>query len=58
MNDHDEIEALWLNLERIMNALEELGEDPHMTTQGAGIYGKSAALRWDMVRRQWEVGAP
>lgn len=55
MNRQDKIEALWLDLELIFNALEELGEDPYMLDGDAVVYGESASLRWDVDAKRWNV---
>lgn len=54
MEDRDKIQALWLNLAIIMNALEELGEDIH-AVDGTHVYGNNAQVGWDSGAGRWEV---
>lgn len=54
MERRDKINALWMNLETTLNALEEMGEDVH-TTVNARVVGTSARVVWDMDRERWEA---
>lgn len=57
MNNRDKINALYLNLELILNALEELDEDV-CTQANAVVCGTSGAVRWDRDARRWALETP
>lgn len=52
MNHHDKVRALWLNLELILNALEDAGEEVR-TTASCRITGVGACVRWDAENEHW-----
>lgn len=63
MEDRDKIQALWLNLELIFNALEEAGENVRFDDGGDSediyrAHGVSGQVRWNRNATRWEVGKP
>lgn len=58
MNNRDKIQALWLNLELIMNALEELGEGVQTASSRPRVSGTTAAVVWDTSQQRWVLQSP
>lgn len=54
MEHRDKINALWVNLEATLNALEDMGEEIH-TTASARVVGTSARVSWNVDRERWEA---
>jgi hypothetical protein len=57
MNDRDRIQALWLNLEMIMNALDQSGENVRFSERDAdyAAHGVSGRVGWDQDTDRWEA---
>lgn len=59
MIDRDKIQALYLNLEMTLNALEGLGENVRLnSSDDYHIGGVSGRVGWDYRAKQWEASTP
>ena len=53
--DTEEVFRAWNKLEEVLNLLEDLGEDPHVTSHvgGAEVHGHGGRVRWSHVAERW-----
>jgi hypothetical protein len=51
----EEIFRAWFELEEVLNKLEDLGQDPHLTRHVglAEIHGVSGRVRWSETAERW-----